>query len=190
MKKKQLITAAAAMVLTLTACGLQEQSETSGTNTGAVSSIQTSENTISGQDTAGGAAVDSGQTSGAQTSAAGSDTSSNDEPIGDIIADEDADAADNSGADAPVQDSWSGSYIGDDETVSIALLDSSALSFSFAQSGISGTASVNGLQAVYNGDDHYVVVFNLNGDILEVSVSNEEDYDASESPLNGTYLKE
>lgn len=87
-------------------------------------------------------------------------------------------------------DNWTGAYAGDDETVSIALIDEATISFAFAQSGISGTAKVNGLQAVYNGDDHYVVVFNLNGSILDVSVSNEEDYDASDSPLNGTYVKE
>ena len=48
---------------------------------------------------------------------------------------------------------------------------------------------MNGTQAVYNGDDHHVVVFNLSGDTVDVSVSSEEDYDASASPLNGTYTK-
>lgn len=115
------------------------------------------------------------------------------EPDGEIIPDEDAAAAENdiSGAnDTDESNDWTGTYVGDEETVTIALLDEATISFAFAQSGISGTASVNDMQAVYKGDDHYVVVFNRNGTVVDVSVSNEEDYDASESPLNGTYIKE
>jgi hypothetical protein len=70
------------------------------------------------------------------------------------------------------------------------LLDASTISFAFTQSGITGNASVNGTQAVYNGDDHYVVVFDSGQDQISVSVANEEDYDASDSPLNGIYSRE
>ena len=73
---------------------------------------------------------------------------------------------------------------------SVYLLGVPALRQSFAEAGISGVADVRGSQAVYKGDDHYVIVFNINGTLLDVSVSSEEDYDASDSPLIGTYVKD
>lgn len=87
-------------------------------------------------------------------------------------------------------DEWSGVYVGDQETVTITLTDPENISFSFAQSGISGTAAVDGYQAVFRGDDYHVVVFNIHSGLLDVSVSSEEDYDASASPLIGTYTKQ
>lgn len=189
MKRKFLITAviAAAAMMVLTACSSLKKENTQEPGGGDSAGTQTVTGTVSVQDSAGQSTAeikDSGVTQ---------DPVSGEEPAGEIIPDEDANAAENdvSGAnDMDVSDGWTGSYAGDDESVSIALLDEATISFSFAQSGISGTAAVNGMQAVYNGDDHYVVVFNMNGDVLDVSVSNEEDYDASESPLNGTYVKE
>lgn len=88
------------------------------------------------------------------------------------------------------QDIWSGTYEGEEETLSVTYLDEKSFSFSFAQAGISGTAQISGTQAVYKGDDHHDVVFGISGDTISVTVSSEEDYDASESPLNGTYVKE
>lgn len=117
-------------------------------------------------------------------------------PVGDVIPDEDAEAAENDTEDPASaeardrEDEWSGTYIEDEETVTISLIDEESISFSFAQSGISGIAKVKGYQAVYNGDDHHVVVFNLNNDTVDVSVSSEEDYDASASPLIGHYVRE
>ena len=87
-------------------------------------------------------------------------------------------------------DIWSGTYVADDETLTIAMAEDTQISFSFAEAGISGVADVRGSQAVYKGDDHYVIVFNINGTLLDVSVSSEEDYDASDSPLIGTYVKD
>ena len=188
MKRKVLITiaTAAAMILTLTACGVLEKDSTQNTGSGASTTIQTSEGTASSQSTSdqSTAADNSSSDAGVVVNQQGI---ADEESAGEIIPDEYADAAEN---DASSSDGWTGAYAGNEESVSIALLDESTISFSFAQSGISGTASVNGMQAVYNGDDHYVVVFNKNGDVLDVSVANEEDYDASESPLNGTYTKE
>ena len=87
-------------------------------------------------------------------------------------------------------DIWSGTYVADDETLTIAMAEDTQISFSFAEAGISGVADVRGSQAVYKGDDHYVIVFNINGTLVDVSVSSEEDYDASDSPLIGTYVKD
>ncbi len=189
MKKKILIafTAAAALMLALTACDSLQKTETAGSGSSASAPVQTADGSNTIQSSADQNTVDQNQAAGTQNTPAA------EEPVGEIIPDEDVDAADNEGVGSDsttAADSWSGAYVSDDETVNIALLDETTISFAFAQSGISGTAAVNGMQAVYNGDDHYVVVFNLNGTILDVSVSNEEDYDASESPLNGTYMKE
>lgn len=117
------------------------------------------------------------------------------EPVGEVIPDEDAAAAENdpvdpASQDAAQEDEWSGTYISGEETVTIYQIDDETISFAFAQSGISGSAAVKGYQAVYNGDDHHVVVFNLDNDTVDVSVSSEEDYDASGSPLIGHYVKE
>lgn len=87
-------------------------------------------------------------------------------------------------------DIWSGTYVTDDETLTIAMTEDTQISFSFAEAGISGVADMHGSQAVYKGDDHYVIVFNINGTLVDVSVSSEEDYDASDSPLIGTYVKD
>lgn len=87
-------------------------------------------------------------------------------------------------------DIWSGTYVTDDETLTVALSEDTQISFSFAEAGISGVADVRGSQAVYKGDDHYVIVFNVNGTLMDVSVSSEEDYDASDSPLIGTYVRD
>lgn len=97
-----------------------------------------------------------------------------------------------SGADGAQtsKDIWSGTYKGEDETLSVTYLDETSFSFAFAQAGISGTAQLSGTQAVYKGDDYHDVVFGISGDTISVTVSSEEDYDASESPLNGTYVKD
>lgn len=112
-------------------------------------------------------------------------------PVGDVISDEDAQAADNDGLEDEdgQEDIWSGSYSSDQESVTISKIDDSTISFSFAQSGISGTAQVNGTQAVYKGDDHYVVVFNISDGVVDITVSSEEDFDATGSPLIGTYIR-
>lgn len=197
MKRRYIFLAvAAAAALMLTACSSSDSSssQSAGSSTasgqgtvsdnsgstsgqGAVSgnSGSTSDQGATSSDSSAGGAQDMTVTGGAEDG----------EPDGEIIPDEYAQEAEQ----AASSDVWSGSYVSEEESVSIALLDESTISFAFAQSGISGTASVNGMQAVYNGDDHYVVVFNLNGDLLDVSVSNEEDYDASGSPLNGTYSR-
>lgn len=179
MKRKYIIFAVvAAAVLSLTACSSLKKTEIK----------DTAANPAAGVESAGSTAVQEHSSNSGEVSVLQEEG-----PVGEIIPDEDAAAAENdiSGAnDTDVKDNWTGAYVGEEETVTITLLDDTAISFGFSNSGITGRADVNGMQAVYKGDDHYVVVFNMNDGILDVSVSNEEDYDASESPLNGTYIKE
>ena len=86
---------------------------------------------------------------------------------------------------------WSGSYTSDEgETLTLTAIDAASISFAFANSGISGTAELDGSQAVYHGDDHHVVVFEYVEGAINVSVLSEEDYDTSESPLNGLYVSQ
>ena len=218
MKHKKLLLAALAVtcVLVLTACTSSDKSGTKTTEAGKANGSGSGDENRQGttaQDVEGTQDI-TGVTVGGSTddspagAAAGSDTGESQSaviqgtvvedggPKGDIISDEDAASAENDTEDhedAPAGDAeegWRGTYIGDDETVTVSAVSGNSISFTFTQSGISGSAAVDGDQAVYKGDDHYVIVFDLEGDILEVSVTNEEDYDASESPLIGTYVRE
>lgn len=86
---------------------------------------------------------------------------------------------------------WTGTYLNEnDETLTVSIVDSETISFSFANSGISGTAVLNGNQATYQGDDYHIVVFEYAGTDIKVSVLSEEDYDTSASPLNGVYVRQ
>ncbi len=91
---------------------------------------------------------------------------------------------------AAVEDIWSGTYVSDRESVTVSLIDAKSFSFSFANSGIASVAEIDGATAVYRGDDHHIVVFEMNEGVLNITVSSEEDYDASASPLNGTYVRQ
>lgn len=181
--------------------------QTSGEQTdGADSSAQKE---TSGQSVSGGATdqntqsqPSSGQTApqgdvSADGDASGEDQndtdSTSDVPLIDSGADSTTELSDGqsgTGDGQTSQDIWSGTYKGEEETLSVTYLDEESFSFSFAQAGISGTAQISGTQAVYKGDDYHDVVFGVSGDTVTVTVSSEEDYDASESPLNGTYVKE
>ncbi len=88
------------------------------------------------------------------------------------------------------EDIWTGTYASEQETVTLTLADEKSLSFAFANSGIASTAEISGTQAVYQGDDHHVIVFEMNEGVLNVAVTSEEDFDASASPLNGTYVRQ
>ncbi|HJB33760.1 MAG TPA: hypothetical protein H9775_04330 [Candidatus Blautia merdipullorum] len=220
MKRRVLIFAAAAVagMLLLTACTSKEEGAgqsagtptdaASGQTSSASSDVQQSSQTGQAADGQADASVPSqGEASGtpvddsAAPEAAGEPVEDGG-PVGEVIPDEYADAAENdtegetqeavseAQSDAASEDIWSGTYASGTESVTLTYANEDSISFAFAQSGISGTAKVDGYQAVYNGDDHYVVVFSINGDVLDVSVSNEEDYDASGSPLIGTYVKE
>jgi hypothetical protein len=211
MKKKifVLLAAAAAGVLLLTACTSSEQGSTqtaSGTQTGSTTQNVAGTQTVSGSttDTSDGQSTGTSDAQPSQADAVEevdlaqiSGQESAEEPDGDVISDEDAASATNPDPDTDtssseqtlLEDGWTGTYTGETQNVVIDLLDAETIAFSFSESGISGTAAVDGTQAVYKGDDHYVVVFNLGQERVDVSVSNEEDYDASDSPLIGQYVK-
>lgn len=201
-----LVAAAAAVMVLLTACS--DTGNTTGQGAGSGSSSGSAAGTVTGgQDTAqdmpGADSAGAGQPSDTVSGTQGSDAS----PSQDGAADAQAPAGTDDGgsADAGAQiiedgpdeasdgsesDIWSGTYKSDSESVTLSQVDSGNVSFSFAQAGISGTASVKSSgQAVFNGDDYHVVIFTISGSVLDVSVASEEDFDASGSPLIGTYIK-
>ena len=203
MKKKAAALAALALagVMILTACSSSEQEsdQQSAAKNDTIKSgteVQTEEplQAVSGTQSVSGTAVSvaggSGSSSDAtaaapaqsETAAAGETQTA--QTSGTAVTEKETESESADG------DIWSGTYVEDDETLTIAMAEDTQISFSFAEAGISGVADVRGSQAVYKGDDHYVIVFNINGTLLDVSVSSEEDYDASDSPLIGTYVKD
>lgn len=203
MKKKVAALAALALagVMILTACSSSEQEsdQQSAAKNDTIKNgteVQTEEplQAVSGTQSVSGTAVsvagESGSTSDAiatapaqsETAAAGGTQTAQTSDTTATEKETESESADG--------DIWSGTYVADDETLTIAMAEDTQISFSFAEAGISGVADVRGSQAVYKGDDHYVIVFNINGTLLDVSVSSEEDYDASDSPLIGTYVKD
>ena len=203
MKKKAaaLVALALAGVMILTACSSSEQEsdQQSAAKNDTIKNgteVQTEEplQAVSGTQSVSGTAVsvagESGSTSDAtatapaqsETAAAGGTQTAQTSDTAATEKETESESADG--------DIWSGTYVADDETLTIAMAEDTQISFSFAEAGISGVADVRGSQAVYKGDDHYVIVFNINGTLVDVSVSSEEDYDASDSPLIGTYVKD
>lgn len=203
MKKKAAALAALALagVMILTACSSSEQEsdQQSAAKNDTIKNgteVQTEEplQAVSGTQSVSGTAVsvagESGSTSDAtatapaqsETAAAGGTQTAQTSGTAATEKETESESADG--------DIWSGTYVADDETLTIAMAEDTQISFSFAEAGISGVADVRGSQAVYKGDDHYVIVFNINGTLVDVSVSSEEDYDASDSPLIGTYVKD
>lgn len=203
MKKKVAALAALALagVMILTACSSSEQEsdQQSAAKNDTIKNgteVQTEEplQAVSGTQSVSGTAVsvagESGSTSDAtatapaqsETAAAGGTQTAQTSGTAATEKETESESADG--------DIWSGTYVADDETLTIAMAEDTQISFSFAEAGISGVADVRGSQAVYKGDDHYVIVFNINGTLVDVSVSSEEDYDASDSPLIGTYVKD
>ena len=213
MKKRIMIllAAAAAGMLLLTACTSSDQGVTSSDQKKTDAAASGTQNT-GVQEVKGTQMVEGTQTQTVQNAASGTsgaqngqatgaadgtaDPEEDGEPAGEVIPDEDAQAAENDPVDPAEGESetetseWDGTYAAEEESVTINTIDENTIAFTFATAGISGTAEVDGYQAVYKGDDHYVIVFNLEDGMVDVSVSNEEDYDASESPLIGNYVKE
>ncbi len=200
MKHRALVLAAfvAAGILLLTACTSSEEgigqdvriessgnagTSDAGSSDSAVAQPDASQNTggdAGATDISGTPAQTEGQT-GEKLSQAGTDTTEGAQTEA---------SQENSTGETATEDIWSGTYASDQETVTISLVDAKSFSFAFANSGIASSAEVDGSTAVYRGDDHHVVVFEMNEGVLTVTVSSEEDYDASDSPLNGTYVRQ
>lgn len=215
-----LMTAAVTGMLVLTACTSSENVSTQSPSSQNTSNTQSGSQNVSGIQVSQSDAVESfdlpegingdtsasGTASGGEAGTTGSGTGNGTAaqggpvedggPVGDVIPDEDAAEAENDTSDPASEgesendDQWAGTYVGDEETVTITRLDEETISFVFTEAGISGTAAVDGYQAVYKGDDYHDVVFNLDKDTVDVTVSSEEDYDSSESPLIGHYVRE
>ena len=207
MKKKAAALAALALagVMILTACSSSEQEsdQQSAAKNDTIkegTEVQTEEplQTVSGTQSVNGTAISttdgSGSSSDATAAAPAQSESAATAADGTQTAQTSGAASNTSATESESEteedDIWSGTYVTDDETLTIAMTGDTQISFAFAEAGISGVADVRGSQAVYKGDDHYVIVFNINGTLVDVSVSSEEDYDASDSPLIGTYVKD
>ncbi|MDO4475475.1 MAG: hypothetical protein Q4B59_01655 [Lachnospiraceae bacterium] len=87
---------------------------------------------------------------------------------------------------------WEGSYENSNgEVLTISGVDEDGVSFAFEVCGIAGKAVLQDtVTAVYNGDDHNDVVFDLGDDEIEVTVCSQEDFDNSDSPVNGVYTRQ
>lgn len=191
---------AAALLLTACASDSGTQGNDSAQVSGSAGDAQnTSGNTqnVSGtasgdaQGTAGNGSTQnaSGTASGDAQDTAGNGSGNTQDASGTTSGDAQGTAGNGTGStQGTVADQWEGTYVSEEERVTVKKADEDTISFSFAQSGISGTADIEQNQAVFKGDDYHVVVFSLNGTVLTVSVSSEEDFDASDSPLNGTYI--
>lgn len=99
----------------------------------------------------------------------------------------DAEAQDSEASVGPAEFT-PGIYIGDGESITLTEADG-ALTFSFAQAGITGTAAIEEDTAVYSGDDDHQIEFRQDGTILTVTVTGAQG-EESDSPLAGTYVKE
>ena len=109
---------------------------------------------------------------------------------------EDTYDAANQAGDAPVDtaaladDGWNGTFAGSaGETLTINVDGDSSLSFSFAVSGISGSADYAGDEATFAGDDGNVVIFENLGGSVEVSVVDESGAQQP-SAISGSYLRQ
>lgn len=181
--------------------GSQDSAADAQGSTGSTGEADNTEAGTQGGQTVAGIPVD-GSTAGSDTAAGGNGSqnggsSAAADPVDGTVSGEFDNVyqagADDGGEDEtdPVTgDIWTGVYGNDQETLTITYIDSATIYFTFEVSGIYGQAEVTGYQAVYKGDDYHVVVFNIHDNVVDVSVSSEEDYDASGSPLIGTYIKD
>lgn len=186
---------AAAGMLLMTACTSSDREIAQNAGGGAAGSTGTTQEgsgdagtqSQAGQDQAGQDQDTGGNTQG-QTDASGqSDSSTQGETKAPDAGQTEGTAADGSGSSL-TEDIWSGTYASEQETVTIKLVDEKTISFSFENAGIASTAEIDGTQAVYKGDDHHDVVFEMIEGVLNITVLSEEDFDTSGSPLNGVYV--
>ena len=208
------------MVAALAAAGLTActQADSGSSSAGAGSSATAGSGTIetgtveqNGDRSGGSGTAGSGSASG--TSASGIEVNASDETVlngGVSIEDEDEEETEIHAEEENLSDEqlgaleedpdsvedtegWSGTYLNEnDETLTVSIVVSETISFAFTNSGISGTAVLDGdgNQATYEGDDYHIVVFDFAGTDIKVSVLSEEDYDTSESPLNGVFVRQ
>ena len=82
---------------------------------------------------------------------------------------------------------WNGTFNSSSgESLDLAS-DGSVLTFAFANSGMEGTAPIEGQSAAYAGEDGHTITFTLSGDVVTVQVTSTQFPEGEESPLNGSY---
>ena len=209
MKKRWILAVAALAMICLSACQQTGSSSTAqsgntagGTQSG-VTSGNTSGSTSGTQDgSAQPAPSDPGTTSQGDASQAQGDEASQNEPAEDsALAQNTYDVINQSGdlpdpaAAAEATDiaggQWDGTFSCDSgESVSIETADEYSISFTFAQSGLYGTAEKEGDSALFHGEDNNNIVFELSGDMLYVSITNDNGDPTGDSPLAGSYSRQ
>lgn len=87
------------------------------------------------------------------------------------------------------QADWNGTFKKEGETVTLAAVDSTSFEFYFENTGIGGVARVEGSEnsAAFQGDDNNVILFEISGSVLEISIQNMEGETDVSSVLNGVY---
>lgn len=102
----------------------------------------------------------------------------------------------NQAGDEPVdtagldEEGWDGTFANaSGETLTVTTDGEYSLSFSFAQSGLSGSASVQENQASFSGDDGVTVYLENLGGSVEVSVINAEGTEEA-SAISGSYMRQ
>ena len=117
------------------------------------------------------------------------------DPVAEVSPEDTYDAMNQSGDESyqmaeAGEEGWDGSFVnGDGETLTITQSDEQTISFSFAVSGISGSASIDGDEAFYNGDDGTNVVFENAGGSMEVSVTDSEGQSIS-ATISGSFMRQ
>ncbi len=203
MKKKitMIILAAGAAMIMLGAC-TRSDSSSAGSSAGAAGSAASSQNTAADAGNSGNAgAADAGNTQDNQAQAADSSQGASQDSAQDAAAEDTYDMQNQAGEEpaAPSgQDTdgtqWDGTYVSSSgETLTVKTVDEYTISFQFANSGISGSASAEGEEAVYYGDDDYEVVFSYYGGSIEVvaGVAESETEEMAEpSAIDGNYIRQ
>ncbi len=201
MKRRYKIIMALTAVAMLTACA---NSETTQVNSGAgaqtsgtgQTSVSSQAQTPSGSAGGDAAAQNAASAPAADAAGAGADVQntqnvqSGSSDVGAATYDEANQSGDDDVAAPAAQYDWEGTFTSESgEEVTITNQDEYAFQFAFSVSGIYGQADIDGVQAIYQGDDDNQIVFNYGGNTLYVEVTNSNGDDTSESPLIGTYVK-
>lgn len=195
------LTISAAMILAGCGTKTQEGQSQAGTGSGAsagAAAAQAEKKDDKGSTASTGTAVvDAGAgenaPAGAEEGAAPAQEGSADNSQDVVSADDTYDAANQSGDGpdhAPLRVNWEGTYNSlSGETVTITQADEHTINFSFAVSGISGTADVEGNQAVYSGDDQMQVYFDHYDTSMEIYALNTEGQ-VEETTFSGTFSRQ
>ena len=202
MKIRSAALLALSAALLLTACGSTKETAqgTAGTASGSTSADSKTAEVSKNEDNGANASnqANSGSTGIAEVDLSdgqegGAEAAGDTGDAGNVSPEDTFDAMNQSGegeATASAGINWQGTYSSDSgETLTITVSDEHTIAFSFAVSGISGTADKDGNEAIYNGDDNVQVIFEHFDSSLSVTVLNPEG-GVEESTVSGSYSRQ